>query len=261
MLDLYPANAVSDYRDIFDLRGQLYHEAMHLFPDARAQEFQNVIAAAEITPRMMVVDVPSGGAYLSRYLTGVDLVGLEVSSSFAELAAQHEQKVILYDNERFPLGDACADRVLSIAGLHHIEHKGPMFAEMRRVLKPTGRLVVADVAEGSAVRGFLDEFVGKYCDTGHSGWYFGDATRTELADTGLEIVQDKLLDYLWCAPDMQQLASFCRLLFGMIHADIDTVAGGIVDHLGICELENGVGMNWQLHSFTCRPAANCTETK
>jgi SAM-dependent methyltransferase len=158
---------------------------------------------------------------------------------------------ISFDNNRFPLKDASVDRVLSIAGLHHVEDKCALFTEMRRVLKPGGRIVVADVADDSVVRKFLDDFVGRYCQTGHSGWYFGADTRAELRDAGLNIVDEKKLDYLWYAPNMQQLANFCRLLFGMVNADTGTVADGIRHYLGTQETDGRAGLNWQLQCFTC----------
>lgn len=252
MLDLTSTDSTNSYRDIFELRGQLYHQAMRTYQDVRKQEFLSVIAQADLAPNMIVVDVPSGGAYISRYVADIELVGMEVSHSFAELAALNDQKVILYENDRFPLKADSVDRILSIAGLHHVEDKRAIFSEMLRITKPRGRLVLADVAEDSYVRRFLDDFVGRYCETGHSGWYFGDATRKELREVGLDIVGDRPLNYLWCASDVNQLAEFCRLLFGMTKADTATVARGIVDYLGIQELDYGVGLNWQLHCFTCK---------
>jgi len=259
MLDVTPSGSVIDYRDIFELRGRLYHQAMREFPDARANEFLSVIREAGITPGMTVVDVPSGGAYLSRYLGDVELIGLETSQTFAQLATERANSVLLYDNNLFPLQDACTDRVLSIAGLHHVRDKRGVFSEMRRILKPGGRVLVADVAADSLVRSFLDDFVGKYCETGHSGWYFDAGTRTELQDAGLDIVGDKRLDYLWCAPDMDRLATFCKLLFGMLRADVSTVADGISDYLGIRESGDQVGLNWQLHCFVCESRAASAE--
>ncbi len=251
MLDVIPSGSVADYRDIFELRGGFYHQAMREYPEARASEFLNVIREAGITPGMTVVDVPSGGAYLSRYLGNVELIGLETSQTFAKLATERANSVLLYNNDRFPLQDACADRVLSIAGLHHVRDKRGLFSEMRRIVKPGGRVVVADVADDSFVKGFLDDFVGNYCETGHSGWYFDATTRSELHDAGLNIVGDKRLDYLWCAPDMHQLATFCKLLFGMVHADAGTVADGIRNYLGVSESGDQIGLNWQLHCFLC----------
>lgn len=240
-----------DYRDIFELRGHSYHQAMARFPDARTNEFLNVIAKADITPGMAVLDVPSGGAYLSRFLTDVELIGLETSQTFAGLAKQRAEKVVLFDQSLFPLRDGCVDRVLSIAGLHHVENKQPVFEEMRRVAAKDGLIVVADVAEGSFVRSFLDDFVGRYCVTGHSGWYFGETTRSELNRAGLEILEDEVLDYEWLASDLDSLAEFCRLLFGMFHADTLTVAQGIQEYLGTRQHEQQIGLNWQLRCFVC----------
>lgn len=87
MQDLPPSDQASDYRDIFDLRGQLYHQAMREHPDARINEFQSIIDEAG----MSVVDVPSGGAYLSRYLNEVELIGLETSQTFAQLGNEKGQ--------------------------------------------------------------------------------------------------------------------------------------------------------------------------
>jgi len=251
MLDSDPQDIATDYSDIFALRGQLYHQAMQRFPDARAQEFQAVIAEADIATNTTVVDFPAGGAYISRYLDDVNLIGLEVSQIFVDLAKEQRQNVVLCTNDYFPLETASADRVVSIAGLHHIHDKGVVFAEMRRLLKPTGRLVVADIAEDSYVRQFLDVFVDRYSDTGHSGWYFGKSTRSQLEDAGFNIVGDKRLNYFWCADDIEQLAQFCRLLFGMVRADTATVAQGIHDYLGMQQSGNQASLNWQLHCFTC----------
>jgi len=251
MHDASPSDPTLDYQDIFELRGRLYHQAMQKYPDARINEFQSVLREASIAPGMTVVDVPSGGAYLSRYLHDAEIIGLETSQTFAQLAEDKNRNVLLFDNNRFPLKDASIDRVLSIAGLHHVEDKCALFTEMRRILKPGGRIVVADVADDSVVRDFLDDFVGRYCETGHSGWYFGDDTRAELRNAGLNIVSDKRLDYLWCAPDIEQLADFCRLLFGMVNADNATVAEGIRDYLGVMETAGQTGLNWQLQCFTC----------
>ncbi len=260
MLDLEPSGSVTNYSDIFKLRGQLYHRAMQLFPDARSQEFMSVLAEASIAPNMTVVDVPSGGAYISRYLKDVELIGLELTKIFAELAVEQRQNVILYENDQFPLKDGSVDRVLSIAGLHHVENKIRLFCEMRRILKPGGLILLADIAEDSFVQRFLDDFVGRYSDTGHSGWYFGNSTRAELAKAGLNIITDKPLNYLWCAPDINQLAEFCRILFGMVRTDTPTVVKGIQDYLGVTEMDNQVGLHWQLHCFACEPVPTSRHT-
>ena len=241
-----------DYRDIFELRGSYYHQAMEGFPNARAQEFLSVIQEAGIGAGMKVLDVPSGGGYLSRYLPDASVIGLETSQTFARLAAARGENTLLYEKDRLPIRTGCADRVLSIAGLHHVEDKCGIFAEMRRVLRPGALMIVADVAEGSPVQQFLDTFVGGHLDMGHSGWYFGDKTRSELKDAGLDIITDKGLDFCWCAPSLDQLAEFCRLLFGIVGAETSLVADAIRSYLGVRIMQDQVGLNWQLHCFVCR---------
>jgi hypothetical protein len=125
---------------------------------------------------------------------------------------------------------------------------------MRRIVTAEGLVVVADVDDGSFVQCFLDDFVGRYSLTGHSGWYFGDTTRAEIEDAGLHIVRDAVLDYPWCATSIQQLAEFCRLLFGMVEADNGTVADGIKDYLGAGESDGAFRLNWQLRCFVCAPS-------
>lgn len=261
MHEFEPPGSVTAYRDIFKLRGQLYHRAMQLFPDVRAQEFMNVLAEASIASHMTVVDVPSGGAYMSRYLEVANLIGLELAETFADLAVAHNQNVLLYESDQFPLKDSCVDRVLSIAGLHHVQHKSRLFCEMRRILKPGGLVVLADIAEDSFVQCFLDDFVGGYSETGHSGWYFGNTTRSELGKSGFRIITDKPLNYAWYAPDLSQLAEFCRILFGMVRTDTRTVEKGIEKYLGVIERDNQIGLNWQLHCFACEadPSPGCTQ--
>jgi SAM-dependent methyltransferase len=242
----------NEYGEIFDQRGRLYHRAMQTYPNCRSQEFLSVIAQADIGARMTVVDVPSGGAYLANYLDDVRLIGLETSRAFADLAEGRTRSVLVYENDRFPLKQNSADRVLSIAGLHHVQKKTSLFAETNRVLKPGGRLVVADVEASSPVRRFLDEFVGRYCQTGHSGWYFCDGTKEELSSADLNVTSDRMLEYQWVAPDREQLADFCRTLFGMVRADNATVIEGIGDYLGFVDHEGHCGLNWELRCFCCK---------
>jgi len=255
------ALTVPDYKQIFDQRGQLYHRAMEALPACRAEEFLSVIGEADIAPGMTVIDAPSGGAYLADHLSGVTLVGLESSPAFAALAKERAEAVLLVDDNTFPIADASVDRVLSIAGLHHIEDKTGFFAEVRRVLKPGGRAVLADVAENSPVRRFLDDFVGAYNETGHSGWYFDTATRGELQGAGLKVVRERPLRFRWHAPDRRQLADFCRTLFGMVRTDNATVAEGISRYLGFHETPGDCALNWELFCFVCEPACAAEQAR
>jgi hypothetical protein len=59
---------IDTYRDIFNHRGQGYHQAMRQNGIARQAEFQQVIQLAALSPDMTLGDIPSGGSYLQTYL-------------------------------------------------------------------------------------------------------------------------------------------------------------------------------------------------
>ena len=74
----------ADYKAIFNQRGDAYHQAMDEFPEARNQEFLNIIKLADLKQSQTVCDVPSGGGYSQRYLPYEDyeIVALETSKAF-----------------------------------------------------------------------------------------------------------------------------------------------------------------------------------
>lgn len=46
------------------------------------------------------------------------------------------------DGERLPFDDGAFDIACSMGVLHHIENPRPMISEIRRVLKPGGRIIL-----------------------------------------------------------------------------------------------------------------------
>lgn len=76
------------YQEHFEQRGSAYDRAMLQFPAARQQEFEQVIAAAQISPNMTVADVPAGGGYLRPFLpAGVVYLAHEPCASFTNHGA------------------------------------------------------------------------------------------------------------------------------------------------------------------------------
>lgn len=64
-------------------------------------------------------------------------------------ATGHAEPVLIADN-RVPLPDACADRILAVNMLHEVRGE-TAWAEMRRLLRPDGLLLVADWERGRDV--------------------------------------------------------------------------------------------------------------
>jgi len=86
-----------------------------------------------------VLNVGCGCLPLPGQPRGWRIFGLEVEKK------PHE-RLVLYDGRTFPLHDAAFDLVLCLDVLEHVQDDGPMLAEIARVLRPGGALVLTTPA-------------------------------------------------------------------------------------------------------------------
>lgn len=144
------------YSEIFDFRGYSYDVAMRRFPDARKNEFTRLFDGVEREQLKTVLDIPSGGGYLGRYLPkNLEILAYDSSHSFMT----DNRSVRFISLEALDLPANIADLAISLAATHHIENKQDFFDSVLRSLKPGGRYCIADVLGGSKIARFLDEFV------------------------------------------------------------------------------------------------------
>src|SRR5438094_7807 len=118
---------------------------MRQCPRARAAEFSAVIEPLRQLPPGLICDMPSAGGYLARYLCpGMDYLAVNPAPDFFVDWPDRLPR-LLAEITNVPLADQSADHVVSLAGLHHEPSLPNVFAEMRRLLRPGGRVVLADV--------------------------------------------------------------------------------------------------------------------
>jgi len=241
---------IKSYKEIFDQRGDAYNQAMKLNPDARNMEFALALEKAELADNLVICDMPSGGGYLQSMLPedlNIRLIAIDPSRQFSRNLMENGYPESHFSSlDKTPLDDGSVDRVVSIAGMHHLESKLDVLLEMKRILRPSGRLCILEVPEGAITASFLNEFVHEHSRMGHTGAFLTPYFREELAGAGFTIKIDELRSYTWNFIDIGQMARFVQLLFGIDLATEDEIQVGISNYLGYTCSPSGCHMNWEL---------------
>ena len=249
-----------NYEELFRTRGSAYDRAMQHYPHAREQEFMQAVDRADLRPGMVVADVPAGGGYLKDYLPdGCIWRGHEPCASFIAAGsalntpASHNTPVTNSSLLPLPWPDNSVDVALSIAGVHHLEDKRSLFAELHRVVKPGGRFVLSDVAEGTAVARFLDGYVGDNNSTGHEGVFLSENTLMELQEAGWRIFSNEYVGFHWIFNDRKAMGAFCNGLFDICQRTVEETLIAIESELGVDRLPDGrLGMRWGLKTIVAQ---------
>jgi SAM-dependent methyltransferase len=226
------------YAEIFEQRAADYHYAMRQCPRARDAEFLAVLEPLREASAGLICDMPSGGGYLADYLwDGMQYLAIDPATDFFVEWPRPLQR-LLAEITKVPLADQSADHVVSLAGLHHEPSLPNVFAEMHRLLRPGGRVVLADVAVDTAPARFLNGFVAEHCPLGHDGRFLDERTAPALEETGFAIVDDRLMRLPWAFASFDEAGEFCRHLFGMTGLGVEETAAAMEREIGF-EVEDG----------------------
>ncbi len=232
------------YSEIFDFRGHSYDEAMRRFPNARKNEFKRLFDGVEREQLNTVLDIPSGGGYLGRYLpANVEILAYDSSHSFMT----DNQSVRLISLEALDLPANIADLAISLAATHHIENKHDFFDSVLRSLKPGGQYCIADVLDGSKIARFLDEFVAQYNGTGHEAVYL-DRLSGDLINQNatVKLYRNELVECEWVFNNQREMIEFSRLLFHLTNITDDQIDQALRDYIGVREHPGGCFLQWEL---------------
>ena len=130
--------------------------------------------------------------------------------------------IALCDAEALPFGDASFDLVSVAFGLRNMTHKETALAEMQRVLRPGGRLLVLEFSKVAAP-------LAKAYD-----WYsFNILPQIGRLVTGDADSYRYLAESIRVHPDQQALKAMMKDA-GFGHVDVHNLAAGVVAlHVGI----------------------------
>jgi 2-polyprenyl-6-hydroxyphenyl methylase/3-demethylubiquinone-9 3-methyltransferase len=116
---------------------------LHWIAAARAQ-----LIPPAIRPGAVLVDIGCGAGVLAPHIAhlGYRHIGVDIVFTSAALARQRGVTVLLGDARALPLNDACADVVVAGEVLEHVDDLDRVIAEVTRILRPGGTLVIDTIA-------------------------------------------------------------------------------------------------------------------
>jgi SAM-dependent methyltransferase len=235
---------MNDYQKIFEKRANDYHWAMQKYPDVRSYEFESLIGSTDFSNIKNVLDIPSGGGYLKKYLpNNIELISADFSEGFTN------ENIQLVDPTQFSYSDNSFDLVLSLSGLHHLNDVPKFVNECLRVLKANGSFIFSDVKKDTAVDIFLNEFVNEYNSLGHNGIFFTEDSFNEFPLLQQKIIRTQYNQYPFVFKDKSEMLCFFSYFFGLDKVNENIIYDGIRDILGIKSTANGLEVDWGLIQF------------
>ncbi|MCF8479108.1 MAG: methyltransferase domain-containing protein [Rhodospirillum sp.] len=199
-------------------RWENYTRANNDFPDARKAELSRMLSLAAPKSGETALDFGCGDGLLTLALAdslapGGKVMAMDASAGMLQgLAERIDGRSITMTHltgPTLPLADNSVDLVTSLANYHHIPDKITQAREFARVLRPGGRLIIGDVADGTNIQRYFDGTVHEVSSTGHQHRFLDRCDCDTLCqESDLTLTSWEIHPTPWIFEGAEQAANF-----------------------------------------------------
>jgi ubiquinone/menaquinone biosynthesis C-methylase UbiE len=154
------------------------------------QQPEKVIATLQIRPGDHIADLGAGGGYFTFYLAKAagpsgKVFAVDIDQGTNQLIAERTQKesitnveTILAQTNDAKLPAASVDLIFTSNTYHHFDHRVAYFANLKKSLKPTGRIAIVDYDRRAWLEGLLRHYTPS------------EFIKREMEQAGYQLVQE-----------------------------------------------------------------------
>ena len=239
-----------DYTKNFKNRINSFMYAVNKYEHCMENEFKTVIEELELNDGEIVVNLGAGGLKMNKYITkNITYFPFDFSFEWCEI----DKNVTYTPHKNLPFVNESVDKIVILAMLHHFSHEEriELYKECNRILKKTGKLIIADVKRNTNQDVWLNKIVDTYNPFGHKGIFF-DFDDAKLLESNCFKLDIKNKKYTWWFNDKPEMVDYIKNLFYMNISD-EELEYNLNIVLKPFIMNDKYHFNWELIYFICKP--------
>lgn len=234
------------------VRSNLYKECLREFPHARDDDIEVMKKYLAPKSNEVILEVGAGSGFFSGILSGMvkQLIVSDPSSEQLDEVKSLKKKnikVVEAGSDTITLEKETVDAIWSFGAMHHCFNKSKSLQNFARILKKNGRLVIADVWQGSKLAKHFDDKVAKFCVTGHEVAFWTDEFAESLCYiSGFEKPKIYDLNIQWKFKTKEEIGTFLYKIHAMTKTTPEECLKGAEEILGVKRKDGMYCLNWPM---------------